>query len=104
MAKESLTPYKMNLPSDLKDRLSEAAQRAGRSLSSEIITRLEQTLEHDDEWSNALENIDDAILRIERLEKLEQRVAALEYSVSGLQRFVIPEAVETAARMFPKKE
>jgi len=44
MSKESLTPYKMNLPSDLKDRLTEAAQRSGRSLSAEIITRLQASL------------------------------------------------------------
>lgn len=43
MAKESLTPYKMNLPSELKDRIEDAAASNRRSMSGEIITRLEDS-------------------------------------------------------------
>ena len=98
-----MVQFKLNMPAELRRKLGEASERTGRSLTAEVIARLEQSLEQDDEWSNALENIDDAILRIEKLEKLERRVASLEYSVTGLQRFVIPEAVEAASKLFPEE-
>lgn len=44
MNKDAVSPYKMNLPTDLKTRLQEAADRSGRSLSSEIITRLQASV------------------------------------------------------------
>lgn len=43
MAKESLTPYKMNLPAALKARIEDAAASNRRSMSAEIITRLEDS-------------------------------------------------------------
>ena len=42
MTQESLSPYKMNLPSGLKDRISTAAKHNNRSLSGEIIHTLEE--------------------------------------------------------------
>jgi hypothetical protein len=42
MTQESLSPYKMNLPTSLKERIAEAAKRSKRSMSGEIIHTLEE--------------------------------------------------------------
>lgn len=69
MSKEPVSPYKMNLPTSLKERIEDVARQNGRSLSAEIITRLEKSFESDEEWINALDNINDALSRIETLER-----------------------------------
>lgn len=46
MSKEPVTPYKMNLPSALKERLEDAAGSNYRSVSGEIIARLEDSFIH----------------------------------------------------------
>lgn len=48
MTQDITVPFKINIPLGLKDRLSEAASRSGRSLTSEIITRLEASIEISD--------------------------------------------------------
>lgn len=35
------------MPKDLKDKLEQAAQESGRSITSELVTRLEQTFEQE---------------------------------------------------------
>lgn len=74
MSESSMVQFKLNMPSSLKERLSAAALKSGRSLTSEAIARLEKALEADDEWDNALANIDDALMRIEELEREMLRV------------------------------
>lgn len=69
MAQESTISFKLNLPKSLRDRLGEAAERSGRSLTAEINTRLEKSFEADEEMANVTENIDDLMLRVERLEE-----------------------------------
>lgn len=49
MTQDATVPFKLNIPAGLKDRLSEAAARSGRSLTSEIITRLEASISISDE-------------------------------------------------------
>lgn len=44
MSDPQLSPFRMNLPTALKDALAEQAKRNNRSLSGEIISRLEQSL------------------------------------------------------------
>lgn len=44
MEESPTVQFKLNIPAGLKDRLSEAATRSGRSLTSEIITRLEASM------------------------------------------------------------
>lgn len=64
-----LNPTGVRLAPDLKKRLMEAAGASNRSLSAEIVARLEASFQANDDWVNALENIDDALARIERLER-----------------------------------
>ncbi|WP_319566912.1 Arc family DNA-binding protein [Cohaesibacter marisflavi] len=47
MTDTPLSPFKMNLPSSLRDQLSELAKRNNRSLSGEIISRLELSVNID---------------------------------------------------------
>ena len=49
------------IPSELKAKLDQAAQENGRTLTAELILRLEMTFDHDDK-------LDDLIGRIEWLE------------------------------------
>lgn len=84
MSKDSVSPYKMNLPTNLKNRLQEAADRSGRSLSSEIITRLEASIEMTDDGG-----LDFTLSSFERYirEVVENSVEDLRESVLTLERF-----------------
>ncbi|MDV8150443.1 Arc family DNA-binding protein [Acinetobacter baumannii] len=57
------------IPAELKDKLDNAAKENGRTLTAELILRLEMTFEHDD-------HIQDLI---DRIDKLEDAVSDLEY-------------------------
>lgn len=56
------------IPAELKDKLDNAAKENGRTLTAELILRLEMTFEQDDQVKDLLE----------RVLKLEDNVAALE--------------------------
>lgn len=56
------------IPAELKDKLDEAAKENGRTLTAELILRLEMTFENDD-------TIQDLAARVE---SLENEVASLE--------------------------
>lgn len=62
-------PFKINMPSSLRRRLGVAAGESGRSVTAEIIARLEKSFVADEECSNALENIEDLVGRVEKLEE-----------------------------------
>lgn len=47
MTQDAVSPFKMNLPTGLKIHLTEEARRANRSLSGEIINRLQESCEID---------------------------------------------------------
>lgn len=82
MAQEPHISFKLNIPAGLKDRLSEAAARSGRSLTSEIITRLEASISISDEGGldftlDSLERFVVGVVQGET-EALAQRVRDLE--------------------------
>lgn len=87
MSKDVVSPYKMNLPTDLKNRLQEAADRSGRSLSSEIITRLEASISmYDDGGLDfTLESFEQFIHEAvqHETEDLRARLRELEYIATG---------------------
>ncbi|AWL18222.1 MULTISPECIES: Arc family DNA-binding protein [Acinetobacter] len=64
------------IPAELKDKLDNAAKENGRTLTAELILRLEMTFEHDD-------HIQDLI---DRIEKLEDTVSDLEYHANDHSR------------------
>lgn len=76
MAQESTSPFKLNIPISLKNRLSEAAERSGRSLTAEMIIRLEKTLAAPDEMENMLEIVDQLLVRIDDLERTVEDLSA----------------------------
>lgn len=80
MSESSMVQFKLNMPAKLRERLGEAANRSGRSLTSEVLARLEKSFADDEDWQNALDNISDALLRIEQLER---QVSALQYSAGA---------------------
>ena len=87
MAQESTVSFKLNIPVSLKDRLSEAAERSGRSLTSEIVTRLEASISMSDEGGLdfTLESFEQFILEAIENETsdLRQKVRELEYIATG---------------------
>lgn len=66
--------FRLRIPEALKSRIEKSASDNNRSMTAEIVSRLEQSFEVTDEWSNALENINDALSRIETLERQMQDV------------------------------
>lgn len=87
MSKDPVTPYKMNLPTALKERLTEAAERSGRSLSSEIITRLQASItladEHDLDFTyESMERMIEQIVR-EQMNEFDARLYYVETRVAG---------------------
>lgn len=76
MAQESTVPFKLNIPISLKNRLSEAAELGGRSLTAEMIIRLEKSLSAPDEAETLLEIVDQLLVRIEALEQTVQELSA----------------------------
>lgn len=87
MAQEATVPFKINIPASLKDRLSEAAERSGRSLTSEIITRLQASLSlaDDNGLDFTYEALEGMILELvaNGTSELESRVRTLEAQMRG---------------------
>lgn len=46
------------IPAELKDKLDNAAKENGRTLTAELILRLEQTFEHDDQLLDLLTRLE----------------------------------------------
>lgn len=63
---------KLRLSEDLKSRISEAAQQNGRSVNAEIVARLTQTFDGEEEiWAEVhrlSETIDDLLKRFAKIE------------------------------------
>ncbi len=87
MAQEPSVHFKLNIPVALKDRLSAAADRSGRSLTSEIITRLEASISLADD--NGLDFTYEAFEQMIRdvisgdLVDIEDRLRELEHFVGS---------------------
>lgn len=75
MTKKELSPYKMNLPLDLKQRLEHAAIDNRRSLSAEIISRLEAS------FSGAGVDVSEKMLKL--LDTLERMIKPLPAAKPG---------------------
>ncbi|MCU4623470.1 Arc family DNA-binding protein [Acinetobacter radioresistens] len=57
------------IPAELKDKLDQAAKDNGRTLTAELILRLEMTFEQDDHLQDL----------VDRIEKLEEAIDSIEY-------------------------
>lgn len=90
MTQEPHTSFKLNIPLSLKDRLSEAAERSGRSLTSEIITRLQASLTLGDDLGLDFtrESVERLVIDLVQAETgpLDDRIRELEATVSVLWR------------------
>lgn len=60
------------IPAELKDKLDNAAKDNGRTLTAELILRLEMTFENDDQ-------VKDLLARVEKLEEIVERLEGFEY-------------------------
>lgn len=58
----------LRLPDGMRDRIKAAAEASNRSMNAEIVARLEKSFVSEAEMENALDNIDDLIDRVEKLE------------------------------------
>lgn len=70
MSESATVQFKLNMPAKLRERLGEASEKSGRSLTAEVIARLEKSFESDEEWTNALQNIDFLIDAVAKLESM----------------------------------
>lgn len=57
------------IPAELKDKLDEAAKENGRTLTAELILRLEMTFENDDQVQDLQERVNQLEDESKRLEK-----------------------------------
>lgn len=57
------------IPAELKDKLDDAAKENGRTLTAELILRLEMTFEHDDQVQDLQARVDQLENESKRLEK-----------------------------------
>ncbi|WP_033134614.1 Arc family DNA-binding protein [Acinetobacter sp. MN12] len=64
------------IPSELKAKLDAAAQENGRTLTAELILRLEMTFDQDDNLKDVME----------RLDKIEDLLSDLEYHANDHSR------------------
>jgi len=60
------------IPAELKDKLDNAAKENGRTLTAELILRLEMTFDNDDQ-------VKDLLARVEKLEEIVERLEGFEY-------------------------
>lgn len=75
--------FRLRIPEELKAQIEKSAATNNRSMTAEIVSRLERSFDVDGDWSNALENIDDALKRIS---KLEDAVGDLQHA-TGLRDY-----------------
>ena len=89
MEESATVQFKINIPVALKDRLSEAADRSGRSLTSEIITRLQASLSLADDHGLdfTYESFEEMMLNIviSGTSELEDKVHDLQVEVAALR-------------------
>lgn len=90
MSESPLVQFKFNIPLALKERLADAAERSGRSLSSEIITRLEASLSLGDEgidltFDGITNLIQDMILS--ETMPLSDRIREIESELTAMRRY-----------------
>ena len=57
------------IPAELKDKLDDAAKENGRTLTAELILRLEMTFEHDDQVQDLLSRVEELENKSKWLEK-----------------------------------
>jgi plasmid maintenance system antidote protein VapI len=75
MARDDLH-FRLRIPEALKAQIEQAATANNRSVTAEIVSRLERSFDIVPEWENAIENMHDAIARIDKLESLVQDIQA----------------------------
>ncbi|MCR8551158.1 Arc family DNA-binding protein [Salipiger sp. P9] len=69
MTESATVQFKLNMPASLRERLEEVSEQAGRSVTAEIISRLQASFDQAGHFENAIDNIDDLLTRVERLER-----------------------------------
>lgn len=75
MGESAVVQFKLNLPVKLREQLGEAASQLSRSVSAEMIARLEASFERDQIQAEALADLDQVM---EAVASLEGRVRDLE--------------------------
>ncbi len=73
------------IPAELKDKLDEAARENGRTLTAELILRLEMTFDHDDQVQDLQEQVK---YLEERIEHLEDNSKKLEIKILDVMQHV----------------
>ena len=64
-----INPFGLRMSADLRDRIEKAATAAGRSMNTEIVHRLEQSLEGQNKDSHAADALATIIERLGEIEK-----------------------------------
>lgn len=68
MARDDLH-FRLRIPDTLKERIEAAAATNNRSMTAEIISRLERSFEMEDEWQNTLERVSDLESKLDHVFK-----------------------------------
>lgn len=68
MARDDLH-FRLRIPDTLKERIEAAAAANNRSMTAEIVSRLERSFEMEDEWQNTLERVSDLESKLDHVFK-----------------------------------
>lgn len=91
---QAIPPFALRMPHDMRQRLEDLAEKAGRSLNAEIVSRLEGSLLADDETASAIASHTEQLSDLDaaredhdrRIEKLESRISDLMLMIRGDER------------------
>lgn len=60
--------FRLRIPEALKARIEKSAAEANRSMTAEIISRLERSYDVEPEWDKAIDDVEDLLRRVEKIE------------------------------------
>lgn len=82
MARED-SHFRLRIPGALKAQIEKSAAEANRSMTAEIISRLERSYDIEPEWGKTIDDVEDLLRRVE---KIEDALMDHEHAIKAMMR------------------
>lgn len=82
MARED-SHFRLRIPEALKAQIEKSAAEANRSMTAEIISRLERSYDIEPEWNKTIDDVEDLLRRVE---KIEDALMGHEHAIKAMMR------------------